>query len=79
MWALFGPCFEQLLGYWHIVGHDGDVERGQAFAVGCIEVQFICCVLEQKDLNSIQVLLFHSLEQSLTALYVLQHRDRQKA
>lgn len=62
MWALPGPCFEQQLGYWHVVGHDGDVEWGQAFAVGCIEIQFIYCVLEHEDLYSIQVLLFHSLE-----------------
>lgn len=72
MWALPGACFEQQLSYWHIVGHDGDVERGQAFAVGCIEIQFIRCVLEQKDLYSIQVLLFHGLEQSFTALNILQ-------
>lgn len=62
MWTLLGPRLEKHLGYWHIVGHNGDVEWGQAFAVGSIEVQFICCVLEQKDLYSIQVLLFHSLK-----------------
>lgn len=62
MWALLGPSFEQQLGYRHIVGHDGDVEWGQAFAVRCIEIQFVCCVLKQKDLYSIQVLLFHSLK-----------------
>ncbi len=71
MRALLPSCFEQEFGYGDVVGHDGDVQRCQAFTVGSVEVQFISCVLEQQDLYGIQVLLFDSLEQSLTALNVL--------
>jgi len=69
--ALLSSSFEQQLGYGNVVGHDGDVKRCQAFTVRGVEVQFISCVLKQQDLHSIQVLLFNSLEQSLTALNVL--------
>lgn len=45
--ALLGSGSQQQLCHRYIVGHDGNVERQQALAVGGVEVQFLQTVLGQ--------------------------------
>lgn len=76
VWALLPSGFEQQLGYGDVVGHDGDIQRRQAFAVGGVEVQFISRVLKQQDLHAVQILLLNRLEQELAALDVLREKTQ---
>lgn len=72
MWTFSGPCPQKNPGNGHIVRHDGNIQGCQALTVGCVEVQFFCRVLIQKDLHSVQVLLLDCFEHGLVTLEVLE-------
>lgn len=77
MWALLAACLQQQLGDGCVVGHDGNVKRRQTLTVRRIEVQLVGRELVEEDLHRVQVLLLHSLEETLAALHGL--REKQKA
>lgn len=75
MWALLAACLQQQLGDGCVVGHDGNVKRRQTLTVRRIEVQLIGRELVEEDLHCVQVLLLHSLEETLTALHGLREKQ----
>ena len=75
--ALLAAGLQQELGDGGVVGHDGDVQGGQALAVGGVEVQLVGRVLVQQDLHSVQVLLLHRLQDAVAALHSLGGVDKE--
>lgn len=73
--ALLAAGLEQQLGDGRVVGHDGDVERRQALAVGRVEVQLVGAELVEQDLHGVQVLLLHRLEDAVAALHRLRGKQ----
>lgn len=71
MWTLFSTCLQQQFGNGCVVGHDGDVERRQALAVGCVQVKFLGRKLVEENLHSVQILLLHGFEDAVAALHGL--------
>lgn len=66
--ALLGTSSQQQLCHGYVVGHDGNVEGQQAFAVGGVEVQLLQTILGQQQLHQVQLLVLNSLEQRFVTL-----------
>lgn len=66
--ALLGTGSQQKLSHGHVIGHDGDIEGQEAFAVRRVEIQLLQTVLREQELYQVQLLMFHCLKQSLVTL-----------
>lgn len=76
--ALLPASLQKQLGNGRVVGHDGDVKRRKALAVGRVQVQLVGRKLVEQDLHRVQVLLLHGLEETLAALHGLHDIPRVK-
>lgn len=68
MGALLGTGSQQQLGHGHVVGHDSDIEGQETLAVWGVEVQLLQTVLRQEQLDQVQLLVLHCLEQRFITL-----------